>query len=160
MSSILFIVYFCLFLGTFFLGFYFLRGYLDFLNVITANITGFILDVFLNITYQGKYIFLENLNIEIIFECTGIYAMFIYCSCVLAFPTFVKKKLWGILFGLPLIYLINIIRMVFLGFIGMYYPGSFDFFHSYFWQTTFIVIVIFIWLIWISLFVKKKHTKT
>ncbi|MHC1566570.1 MAG: hypothetical protein ACXQT5_06090 [Candidatus Syntropharchaeia archaeon] len=79
---------------------------------------------------------------------------FIYSSCVLAYPTTYRNKGIGILIGIPLIYSINILRLVVISFVQIYSPSLFEFFHVYLWQATFIIFVVIIFLLWIEMVVK------
>jgi len=93
---------------------------------------------------------------EIIYQCAGIFGMMIYASAVIAFPSTIKEKLFGLALGIPGLYLINTIRMSALAVIGMYWKDLFDFFHEWMWQGIFIVFVIVFWLIWKEKFVHSE----
>ena len=90
---------------------------------------------------------------------TGLFAVMIYFSCVLAYPATWKQKLTGLILGIPTIFGINLIRMLILVYIGEAHPDIFDYVHSFLWQGIFIIIVIFIFLVWIEKIV-HHDTKT
>jgi archaeosortase B (VPXXXP-CTERM-specific) len=96
--------------------------------------------------------------IEVIEECTGAYEMIIFVAAVLAFPAGWKKRGWGILLGIPALYVINILRMVLLAYVQVHRPGWFDFMHIYFWQATLIIMILGIFILWIKLMV-FRHAK-
>ena len=73
---------------------------------------------------------------------------------MLAYPTTLKNKGLGILFGIPSLYAINIFRLIVLALVGISYPGVLEFMHVYLWQASFIVFVMVIFLLWIRLVVK------
>ena len=73
---------------------------------------------------------------------------------MLAYPTSLKNKLVGIGFGIPVIQIVNLARLVVLSLTGLYYPGIFEFVHAYIWQSIFVIFIIAIWLIWLERFVK------
>jgi archaeosortase B (VPXXXP-CTERM-specific) len=100
---------------------------------------------------------MKNFNVEIVVECTGLYEMFIFLLGMLAYPSSLKKKLWGALFGIPFIFLINIIRMVFIAVICNYRPDAFEFLHLYFWQVALILIILCTWILWIEKIVKSER---
>jgi exosortase/archaeosortase family protein len=52
--------------------------------------------------------------------------MMIFTAAVLAFPSRIKEKAWGLLGGLAGIFVINQIRRVSLFYIGSYVPSIFD----------------------------------
>jgi archaeosortase B (VPXXXP-CTERM-specific) len=93
----------------------------------------------------------------VITECIGLPEMLIFLGIVLAFPTKPKKKLWGLLFGIPTLYIINIFRMLFITVIANWNPKTFDFFHLYFWQVAGILIIGGVWLFWVEKIVKYER---
>ena len=147
-----FLIIFIFTLILFFTIFIFFEDSFDFLKEWTADITAITAHFFgLDVTAQDTLLLLEdNITFEIIQECTGLFAIMIYISCVLAYPTKLVKKGEGILLGIPLIFLLNILRMVFLVYIGNHHYDLFEYVHSYLWQGTFIIVVILLWFIWIE----------
>ncbi len=77
-----------------------------------------------------------------------------------------RKRSIGLLAGLPLLYIVNVVRLVCLAFIGAYAENTevFEFAHQYVWQTLYILIVVGVWLLWVELVVRpgavwgKKQT--
>jgi archaeosortase B (VPXXXP-CTERM-specific) len=121
------------------------------LEVLTAVITGFLLNLLgLTADVSGKLIFLSNFSIEVIGECTGLFEMLIFLAALIAYPSTLKKKLIGILLGIPFLYVINIIRMVFISVVANWSPKTFDFLHVYFWQVAMIFIILAAWILWIQ----------
>ena len=90
----------------------------------------------------GMYINLGQFKFQIIYECTGIYAWIAYSAAVLPYPTSWRKRLIGFAAGIPFIYVVNLIRFVFLGMIGAWWPNAFEFAHAYLWQLIIIGFVI------------------
>lgn len=121
------------------------------LEVLTAIVTGFSLSLLgMSADVSGKIISLSNFSIQVIGECTGLFEMLIFLAALIAYPANYKKKLLGILLGLPFIYLINIIRMVFISVVVNWRPETFDFLHVYFWQVAMIFIILSAWILWIQ----------
>lgn len=124
---------------------------LTWLMVVTADLTGFFLKLFgLTVNISGRVVSLNNFSMEVVGECTGLYEMLIFLAAMIAYPANYKKKLIGAGLGLPLLYIINIIRMVFIALIGNWSPKSFDFMHMYFWQVAMILIIVSVWVLWIE----------
>ena len=96
-----------------------------------------------------------SFSMIIIDECTGIYELIVYLACVLAYFTTPKKKFVGIAIGIPIILGINMVRLVFLAFIGVWFPDIFDYVHYYIWQVTLILLVALTVLIWFEKVVKN-----
>ena len=89
-------------------------------------------------------------------DCGALPSMSIFVAAMVAFPAAWRKKVVGILLGLPALYVVNVIRLVCLGIIGAYTDGGpvFDFAHHYVWQGIYIVFVVAIWMLWVELLVK------
>lgn len=94
-------------------------------------------------TIEGKRLF-------IISECTGASYILIFASAVMAYPSKLNKKLYGLIFGIALISLLNLIRIVFLGYVGGHYPQYFELFHYYLWEGGFLFAVLLIWAGWVN----------
>jgi archaeosortase B (VPXXXP-CTERM-specific) len=153
------IIKFCIvFLGLLIIlttAFPFLRDKFDtqltWLMVTTADITGFFLKLFgMTVNVDGRVVSLNNFSMEVVGECTGLYEMLIFLAAMIAFPASYKKKLIGAGLGIPLLYVINIIRMIFIAVIGNWSPKTFDFMHLYFWQVAMILIIVSVWVLWIE----------
>jgi archaeosortase B (VPXXXP-CTERM-specific) len=124
----------------------------------TAYVVGLVLNLFgMDAQVNWQFLNMKNFNVEIVVECTGLYEMFIFLLGMLAYPSSLKKKLWGALFGIPFIFLINIIRMVFIAVICNYRPDAFEFLHLYFWQVALILIILCTWILWIEKIVKSER---
>ena len=96
-------------------------------------------------------IFLPNsVYLKIILECTGLYEMLILSSIILSYPTNIKNKLFGIIFGIVIIYILNMIRLVSLSFILVYYTDKFDFIDRYLWQVSLVIFISLTYVIWLK----------
>jgi len=127
----------------------------------TARLEYWLFAIFTSDTrVEGKLVFLGSFAVKIIDECTGIYEMLIFAAAVLAFPTTLRKKGLGLVFGCPLIYVFNVLRIAVLILVGRFWPRAFDFMHLYFWQATMIVMITAVWLLWITLVVKDEQERT
>jgi len=135
-----------------------LRGFMAF----TAHICGGILGIFYSdVSVSSRFLTLRGFSVEIIEECTGIFEMLIFLAALISYPASWRSKLIGILLGLPALYLFNVIRIVFLTMVGVYYLNLFDFMHLYFWQATLILMITSVWVLWILLVVgREKRSST
>ncbi len=106
---------------------------------------------------QGSLVKFHTFTMRIVSECSGAEAMAIFCASVIAFPATVRQKLLAIGLGMPALYVVNVLRLVCLGFIGAFVKNRelFHFAHIYVWQTIFILFVVCIWLLWIEKVVKR-----
>ena len=129
---------------------------LRFLSTLTADTLSALLGLLgIQSTVDGPVIYLDAITLKVIDECTGIYEILVYSGCVLAYPTSPGKKVVGVAFGTPVMLGINMIRLMCLAFVGMWYPAVFDYVHYYLWQVTLIILVVFVMLIWIEKVVKR-----
>ncbi len=145
-----FVALFTVFIALFYFIYYISIDSLGFSKRITANILGFLLEPIGKVIVHETHVSLNAFSVEIIDECTGIFAFILYTSCILAYPTSLKNKGLGIIMGLPGIYAINIFRLFLLAMVGAYYPSVFEFVHVYLWQATFIIFVVIIFTLWID----------
>lgn len=123
----------------------------------TANIEFFLFDIFSDeISVNGKHVVFGGFAVKIVDECTGIYEMLIFSAAVAAFPTNIKNKVLGLIFGNPLIYAFNIVRIGGLIAVGHFHRESFEFVHVYFMQATMIVMITSVWLLWITQVVRDR----
>jgi len=130
---------------------------IEWMSQITAILGGMSIDLFSDeVQQKHKMIIYGGFAVEIIEECTGLYEILIYAAAVFAFPTTLLKKGIGIALGAPILYATNVLRIVFLVWIGRYYPEAFDFMHLYFWQATLILMITSVWMLWIFLVVKRE----
>jgi len=98
---------------------------------------------------EPNIVMLGPFPVAVIDECTGVYEAVLLSAALLAFPTAWSRTVLGLLIGLPLIYAMNLVRIVGLLFVGRYFSRSFEFMHVYFWQVTMIAMVASVWLGWV-----------
>ena len=120
---------------------------------IIARSTGFIVSIFgTNAYVSGTLISSPLFSVEVIPACSGILPTIIFISAVLAYPCKLREKLIGILLGVPAIFLVNLVRMVSLFYVGAYFPRIFEATHLLFWQALMIVAAVLLWLLWAQKF--------
>lgn len=130
------------------------------MNSLTARLSAKLLTLFaIKATVEKSYILLPlHSQIEIIYECTGVYILLLFVSFVLSYPTPLFRKVLGIIFGIPLLIIFNLLRIAVLGFLEIYSPGLFDFFHLYLWEATFIAFVLLVAYCWITWIAERTYT--
>ncbi|MBI1317394.1 MAG: exosortase H [Candidatus Hydrogenedens sp.] len=97
-----------------------------------------------------------NFHFIVVSECGAIEVMAIFFAAVVAFPTRWWKRLLGILVGVPVMYLVNILRLTCLAVIGAYNPEMFRFAHEYLWQAVYIIFVVVVWMLWVEYVVRDR----
>ncbi len=159
-EALKYVALFLSFCVAFYLVYYFLtlRGSLSILKNLTASILGAIFSLSgADVVVNGAALSINGFPLEIIDECTAVFSSIVYCSCVLAYPTTLKNKGLGIAFGVPLLYAINIFRLIVLTLVGISYPDMFEFVHVYLWQASFIIFVVAIFLLWLHFLSARKN---
>jgi exosortase H (IPTLxxWG-CTERM-specific) len=94
----------------------------------------------------------DRFSLTVAMGCDGVEASCLFLAGVLAFPTARKAKLIGIAFGIPLIHLLNLTRLVALYYAGIYFPASFEELHVYVAQTVIILLTTGILIYWLDRF--------
>lgn len=90
-------------------------------------------------------------------DCGALPSMSIFLAALIAFPAPLRKRAIGFVVGVPILYSINLARLVCLAAIGAYWhedPDVFEFAHQYVWQSIYVLIVVGVWLLWVELIVR------
>ncbi len=87
-------------------------------------------------------------GITVVTACTGLFITGLFLVAVMAFPTRWRSKALGLGIGVGGIFMVNIVRLVSLYFIGIHWPGFLDAAHQLVWQSLLIVIAVALWLLW------------
>jgi archaeosortase B (VPXXXP-CTERM-specific) len=109
---------------------------------------------------EGNIITLRNDTWNVTSECTAVNAVFLFISFILAYSSTFKSKVIGLVSGIPLILIVNITRLVVLGWVTEYWPKQAKLFHDYVWETIFLFFIIALWFVWINLVVNREKTAT
>jgi len=111
------------------------------------------------ITLDGDMLVFPAMQLRIVYECTGGFAMFIFSACVIAYPSSIRSKLYGHLLGVVGVFLINMMRLLALSWAAIHARELFDFIHKYLWQATFILLVLILWVIWVNILTGERNAK-
>lgn len=110
-------------------------------------------------TYQGSIIQLPSISLDVKFGCNGLEAVMIYSVAVIAFPAAWKKKILGIVAGLIIIQVINILRIASLAYSGIHFRRLFEYIHIYVAQGLMIAISLGVFFIYLH-YAESKKTAT
>ena len=121
-----------------------------------AFLSRLILSAFGKASVSGSNLDYNGFGIQIVEACDGVLPAMIFLSAVLAFPSRWIDKGWGILIGLPSIFLINLVRLVSLMLVGAAWPGVFEQVHIYVWQALVITLSMVVWVFWAERFVRPR----
>lgn len=102
--------------------------------------------------HDGNFLFVRGYGIEIIDGCNGITPLSLLVAGVLAFPTTWRARAVGLLIGVPVVVVVNLVRIAALWFLGLHYPDWFDRSHIYIAQAFVILATGGFWLWWLGRF--------
>jgi exosortase/archaeosortase family protein len=123
----------------------------------TAQVTGFLLDLTgRDTTVRDTVVSSRQFAFQIVDLCTAIMPMMILTAAIVAFPSRIKEKAFGLLIGLAGIFVVNEIRLISLFYIGIYLPDIFETAHLLVWQSLMILVAIGLWLIWVYKYVRTS----
>lgn len=123
-----------------------------------AVISSVVLNLFgQNTTVLGTTVQSNVFGISVVTACTGIFITGLFLIAVVALPTRWMAKLIGVGIGIGGIFLVNIVRLVSLYFIGVHWPRFLDQAHQLIWQSLLIVIAVALWLFWAGRWANVAH---
>ena len=92
-----------------------------------------------------------NSGILMVDGCTGISAIGLFLGFIWSFPGQNKSRLLFSIFGIAVIYIVNILRISMLILMQELAPQFFDFTHDYSTTVIFYVIIFFLWMLWVRI---------
>ena len=120
------------------------------LNNYTATTLGFLLQLLgMHPTVEGALLSAGGFSVKIIDECSALFVFILFSSFVLAYPTSLKNKAIGLIFGIPSLFVVNTLRLTVVFFAGLWRPDLFEYVHAYLWQTIMIILVFISCLAWL-----------
>ncbi len=94
--------------------------------------------------------------IEIERGCDAVEPSALFVSAVLASPVPVLSRLWAALAGTFVLMVLNLIRVVSLFLVRVYFPDAFETVHLDVWQALFIFLAIVFWAMWASRMSRRR----
>jgi len=115
-----------------------------------ALLSGSILNLFgFDVTIYGDVISSPGFSVSVKKGCDAAEPMAIFVAGIIAFPSLIKRKLVGLGIGLAILFMLNIIRIITLFLVGIYYPDFFESMHLAVWQVAFIAVAVLMWFLWL-----------
>ncbi len=110
-------------------------------------------NLILNVLGQGTHVTEVTIQssgfaIAIRRGCDAVEPTWLLCAAILAFPGSFKHKLAGMLAGMVVLQLLNLVRIVTLYWIGIHFPAFFPSAHLEIWPTVFIIVAILFFVGW------------
>ncbi len=132
-------------------------------STLVTRLSAAAMEPFVALTYSANFIYLPGETLEIKFGCNGLEAVMLYISAILAYPASLKNKIYGLIIGFIVINIINIIRVMILGYVILEYNPYFDMMHTYVTQNIMIVFVFFAFIVYLHIIenhdAKSKTTR-
>lgn len=117
----------------------------------TGNAIGADIDVF---KFKGekwtRMVFNKEYVARIVEGCNAISVMFLFVSFVIAFAREFRKTLAFVLIGVLLIHLLNIVRIVALGYFLYHKPEQSHLYHGVLFPLVIYGFVFLLWIIWVT----------
>ena len=139
------------------MGLFYLAGATSFANDtvfpkylrLNARLSGAILRVFEDsVTVSGESLSSPRYSLTIARGCDAIEPSALFLAGVLAFPAPLLSKLPGMLIGTLCLMVLNLVRIVTLFYVGVFWPRAFHTVHVDVWQALFIFLAILFWTLW------------
>ncbi len=100
---------------------------------------------------NGNVLIYRSAAFKIIDECTGIDVMGLLLAAMLAFPSTWRHRAIGIALGIPILLVLNLIRIITLVLVGAASMTALDYGHVYVWPVIILTVALGLWLQWAKL---------
>ncbi len=118
-----------------------------------ATCSGFLLSLLgMPVHISQRVVSGAGFSISIENNCNAIFEIGFFLAAVVAYPAAWRGRLWAFLIGPPLLYAVNLLRVVGIFYAGARYPDLFDEVHLYVAQSFFILCIALLWLAWVRRF--------
>jgi exosortase/archaeosortase family protein len=121
------------------------------LYVQSSKVIGLIFEIGEN-NKDGQIIFNNGGAIGISSGCSGLKQMLQFIVLFVFVGGLSKHKIWFIPFGIFMMHLTNLFRIIGLSFFVIYWPEYWDFAHDYFFRPMFYVVIFGLWMWWVERF--------
>ena len=132
----------------------FAAGFMHPVSAVTAlllNSLGVVTEMDASSLAQGFCLLrMERVTFRVIFECTGIFPLFIFVAATLAYPASLSQKGLGLLLGIVAFFLYSSLRLVLMGVVGQLMPQWVHFSHLWLMVLVNVGFAAFIWLCWVD----------
>ena len=128
----------------------------------TASVAGSIVDGlgFQGLEIRDKTLYSPRGTITVERGCDAIAPTALFISAVIASPAMWSFKLIGMVGGVFILMVVNVIRIITLFWTRVFWVDAFDVMHLDIWQFLFILLAILLWAVWASWASKKARRRT
>ena len=121
-------------------------AYLALLARISGFLLGFVAD---DVAVRGTLISSSLFSVEIARGCDAYRICSLLSAAIIAFPSSLRVKLWGLALGLLWLNMLNFVRILGLFFIGGYFPEHFGASHETYFPIFLICMTMAAWILWL-----------
>lgn len=119
--------------------------------LIASGVPASISDQFITIPIENG-----NFAGDVNWDCTGWKSMYALFALIFATAFSLRKKIYGLLF-IPVVYLINLVRIWFMfWFVYTYGAAYYSVIHATIWSWGLIAAILALWLVWMRLPIDRK----
>ena len=127
------------------------QRFFEYTNHANALIAGKMLKAAgLDVTVQNQLISHTGFTAQVVGECSALFVSILPLAFFIAYPASWPWTLVGICAGLPLLFVVNLFRIVFVFMVGLNYPDLFPWVHLYLGQVGMIFAVAWICMTWLK----------
>ncbi|MBI4201335.1 MAG: archaeosortase/exosortase family protein [Chloroflexi bacterium] len=101
-----------------------------------------------SVVNTGTVVGTSSFAYSVVAECTAIGPVILFAGAVMAYPATWRSRALGISLGVVLLSAVNLVRLVSLFYIGVYFPNYLPMAHYLVWQAAIILFAILLWLWW------------
>jgi exosortase family protein XrtF len=120
-------------------------------------------DVVATPSLKGPTVYLKTgeYNVLNVFEgCNGINVFIVFVAFVVAFNGSPRRQLWFVPLGILILYVCNLMRIVFLYWTAIHFHRYFYYVHKYIFTGFIYVVVFLLWIAWVYQFNDRKKIIT
>ena len=88
----------------------------------------------------------ESCSVVVRGGCNGVEALFLMVAGILAVPAGWRQRLWAAAICLPVLYVLNLLRVLMLVYVAVSHPDSFDTYHHQVGQGLMVIAVMALWV--------------
>ncbi|MEK6675156.1 MAG: archaeosortase/exosortase family protein [Planctomycetota bacterium] len=114
-----------------------------------ARVSGTVLNLLgREVTVHGTNVSSDRFSMQVVRGCDALEPAALFLAAVFAFPARMRWKLAGAVVGALCIEITNVVRLVSLFFVGVFWRPYFETMHHEVWQAAFIVISVSFFALW------------
>lgn len=108
------------------------------------------------VSTSGTLLSTSSRMLQVTPECAALDALGIYCAGLIAIPTSLRRRLWGLAIGLTAIAMLNIARIAVLASLAAAGPSWFDRAHEALMHIFPVISVLPAWLLWLAFLARRN----